>query len=82
MSVNDLKQGQQYNGIIVSSSWDSSEPVNYKVSKPIQIQISPFVRGSIPFNQIVDIDYLTKHGVQGKSFKIGKKVSVKYMQNG
>lgn len=58
MSETDLKIGQKYSALIVSSSWDKEEPVNLKFSHPIQVQVSPFVRGSIPFNQIVPVEEL------------------------
>lgn len=63
MGIEDLKNGQRYDGVIVSSTWDSEEPLNLKISKPISIQISAFVKGSIPFNQIVEVDDLAKFGL-------------------
>lgn len=80
--IDDLVQGQDYDALVVQSSWDSQEPVNLKFSKPVQIQISAFVRGQIPFNQILNMSDLSNLGIQYKKFKIGQKLSVKYIQNG
>jgi predicted HTH domain antitoxin len=56
MGIEDLKKGQRYDGIIVSSTWDSEEPLNLKISKPLSVQISAFVKGYVSFNQISEID--------------------------
>ena len=48
--------------------------MNLKFSHPIHVQVSPFVRGSIPFDKIVSVEELAKFGSQillSKKFKIG-----------
>jgi hypothetical protein len=37
MSEEDLKIGEKYESILVSSSWNKEEPVNMGTSQPIQI---------------------------------------------
>ena len=73
-SNEDLKVGQKYSAMIISSSWEKEEPMNLKFSHPIHVQVSPFVRGSIPFDKIVSVEELAKFGSQillSKKFKIG-----------
>jgi hypothetical protein len=68
--------------MIISSSWDKEEPINVKFSQPIHLQISPFVRGSIPFNQIAPIGEIASHGAQillAKKFKVGQRIEVTYL---
>lgn len=84
MSNEDLKIGKKYSALIVSSSWEKEEPMNLKFSHPIHLQVSPFVRGSIPFNQIVAVEELAKHGSQillSKKFKVGQRVEVTHIGN-
>ena len=84
MSNEDLKIGKKYSALIVSSSWEKEEPVNLKFSHPIHVQVSAFVRGSIPFNQIVPVEELAKHGSQillSKKFKVGQRVEVTHIGN-
>lgn len=48
--MEDLKNGATYDSIITD--------VNYAYSSPIQISLSPFVRGSISFDKIVTCETL------------------------
>ena len=58
----DLKSGKSYDAVIVSSTWDAQDALNLKLSEPIHVQLSPFVRGKILFNQIVSVEDLSKFG--------------------
>lgn len=56
-----------------------------KFSQPMLVQVSPFVRGSIPFNQIVEVEELAKYGseiIMSKKFKVGKTISAIYIGKG
>jgi len=64
-----------YDAVIISSTWDSQDALNLKLSEPIHIQLSPFVRGKVPFNQILGVDELAKFGSQvfnERKFKVGQ----------
>lgn len=85
MSDSNLKSGKQYDAVIISSTWDSQDALNLKLSDPIHIQLSPFVRGKIAFNQILPVEDLATFGSQifkEKNFKVGQKVKVTYLGNG
>jgi len=62
MSMADLKVGQKYSAMVSSCDFEKDQPINLHFSQPIQLQISPFVRGSVPFNQIVPTSTLAKFG--------------------
>ena len=67
------------------TSFDGEDAVNLRYSQPIQVQISPFVRCSIPFNMIVPTKDIALHGskiIESKNFKVGQKLEAKYVGNG
>ena len=66
MSNEDLKIGQKYSALLVSSSWEKEESINLKFSHPIHVQVSPFVKRLIIFKQIVLVEELAKMGTQLK----------------
>tara|TARA_B110000285_G_C14980503_1_gene541126 strand:+ start:834 stop:1037 length:204 start_codon:yes stop_codon:yes gene_type:complete len=49
------------------------------------VQVSPFVRGTVPFNQIAETGELAKHGSQiimSKKYKVGQTISASYLGRG
>ena len=62
MTLKDLKKGKKYEATIISSSWEQNEAINLKLSNPVHLQVSPFVRGNVAFNQIVSLENLAKFG--------------------
>ncbi len=53
-SIEELKNNETYDAMITE--------VNYAYSYPIQIALSPFVKGQISFNNIMSPDTLLKEG--------------------
>lgn len=85
MSANSLKEGQKYNAVIISSLLDKEEALNLKFSHPMQIQVSPFVRGSVAFNQLEQVTELAKFGsqiIQSKKYFVGQIISATYVGRG
>ena len=71
LSVEDLKAGQKYDAIITD--------VNYAYSQPVQVSVSPFIKGGISFDKLADAETLTKDGVSFlEKFKVGSTVQVYY----
>jgi len=69
--MEELKNGQEYDAIITD--------VNYAYSFPIQISLSPFVRGQIAFDKIVLPDTMIKEGASIlQKYKPGSMVKVTY----
>jgi len=66
----DLKADQKYKATIVS--------INFKYSEPIQVQLSPFVRGSIPFDHMINPSDLSAAFMETK-YSVGQQVDVKYL---
>jgi len=66
----DLKDGSKYKATIVS--------INFKYSEPIQIQLSPFVRGSIPFDHMINPSDLSAAFMETK-YSVGQQVEVTYL---
>lgn len=84
-SEGDLKIGKEYQAQIISCSSHKEEALNLKYSSPLQIQVSPFIRGSIPFSQIVSTDDLVKHGseiIKSKKFTVGQMVTATFIGDG
>lgn len=70
-SMEDLKNNETYEAMITE--------VNYAYSFPIQIALSPFVRGQISFNHIMSPDTLLKEGSSYlQKFKAGSMIKVTY----
>lgn len=67
----DLKDGSKYKATIVS--------INFKYSEPIQIQLSPFVRGSIPFDHMINPSDLSAAFMETK-YSVGQQVEVTYLE--
>lgn len=88
----DLKAGKVYKDALIlaqpSVSEDgSSESVNLRNSCPLIVQVSPFVRGLVPFDQIVSTQELAQFGssyLEGgaQKLKAGSRADVRYMGNG
>lgn len=75
MSVEDLKEGQQYEALITD--------VNYAYSSPFQIQVSPFIRSSVSFDKIVNADTLIQEGSSIlQKYRKGASVKVYYTAEG
>ena len=69
--MEELKNGTTYDAIITD--------VNYAYSSPISISLSPFVRGQINFDRIIDTDTLQKEGSSIlQKFSPGKMIKVTY----
>ena len=49
----DLTAGKKYKAMVLSCSHQEQQAVNLNFSHPMLLQISPFVSGTVPFNQIV-----------------------------
>lgn len=72
--MESLKSGATYDALITD--------VNYAQSHPLQISLSPFVRGQISFDKIISAETLEKEGASIlHKFKSGTQVKVVY-QNG
>lgn len=70
-SLEDLSSEKQYDAIITD--------VNYQYSKPLQVALSPFVKGSVNFDRIVDPDTLLTEGSSYlQKFQVGATVKVFY----
>ena len=62
-----------------------NEPINLKFSSPMLVQVSPFVRGSIGFDQLASIENLAKFGpeiIMNQKYFIGKSIPVTYIGKG
>lgn len=69
----------------MSCSLDREEAVNLKQSLPMQVAVSSFIRGQVPFNKIVSTQDIATHGSQiilSKKFKVGQSIEAKYLGNG
>ena len=74
-SVDDLKAGQQYDGIITE--------LNYAHSHPLQVAVSAFVKGAVSFEKIVDAESLMQEGSSIlQKFKVGIHVKAFYCGDG
>jgi len=85
MSADSLKVGSKYNAMVISCSMVKNEPINLKFSSPMLVQVSPFVRGSIGFDQLTTIESLAKFGpeiIMNQKYFIGKSLSVTYIGKG
>ena len=85
LSVDALKVGKKYEVVILSCSMQQEQAINLKFSEPMLVQVSPFVRGTVPFNQIAETGELAKHGSQiimSKNYKVGQTISASYLGRG
>lgn len=78
----DLTVGKKYQALILSCSNQEELPMNLKFSHPMLLQISPFVSGTVPFNQIVSSENLQEFGYIISKHKVGQKVEATYLGNG
>ena len=80
-TLEELKVGQQYSAMVVSCSYEKEEAMNLKYSQPIQLQVSPYLRGSVPFNHIISPSDLVKFGYVTAKVKVGDRMEVTYIGN-
>lgn len=74
-SLEDLKTNTPYEAVITD--------INYLYSQPIRVALSPFVKGSVSFNHIVDSATLIQEGGSClQRFKVGASVKVYYTKDG
>lgn len=81
LSLEDLKVGQSYQAMVVSSSLQSEEAMNLKFSQPVQLQVSSFIRGVVAFNHIEDPLSVAANGGISKKLKVGDTVTASYLGN-
>ena len=83
LQYDDIKVGKKYQAVVLAQPGASEGSINLKNSCPIIIQVSPFVRGLVPFDKIVKTQDLVDHGFTYLSgaphLQLGSQVEVEYL---
>ena len=63
LELSDLVEGKTYkNALILQHPSIDSSSVNLRNSCPLIVQLSPFVTGLVPYNEIIGTKALLEHG--------------------
>ena len=82
LSLDTIKNGQQVEGLITDVV---SQDIATKVSCPVQVQISAFVRSQLLFSDILDPQAIQAEKIPSiadfitKRFKMGQRISLTYL---